>query len=172
MSFRRIFPCARICTDPLRASKASPWSVFRALSEGSRSSSGLSHPSGRMSASERLSHRRSKVPAILVERNRKVAPHAPHHNPDQTRRVAEAICAGLRHEWQLVGVHVANNSGVSPRARCLPRAKPAARKIRSFEPDHEIGTTPHQTPDETCAEILDHQDNWRLIDSEVKRRNP
>ena len=146
---------------------------FEPLARGPWSSSGLSRPSGRMSASERLSYRRSKVLATLVERNRKVAPHAPHHNPDETRRVAEAICAGLRHELPLVGgVRAGNNLVLSVRTQRLLRAEPAASKSGSVEPDREIRTSSHQIPDEIGAEILDHQDDRSLVDAEVKWRDP
>src|ERR1700678_4210748 len=85
-----------------------------------------------------------------------------------SRRFARA----WRHEPPLGGVRAAKNSTVSVRTPCLLPAKPTAGKSRSVAPDGEIGTLPHQTPDETGAKILDHQDDGPLVDAEVIRRNP
>jgi hypothetical protein len=89
-------------------------------------------------------------------------------DPDEAKRVIEAIARDSRREPPPVG-----DSRGNPSDRAVScAAEPAAGKAGLVESRHKIGTSPHQVPDEACAEIFDHQDEGLLVDAEVERRNP
>src|SRR5688572_20498008 len=51
-------------------------------------------------------------------------------------------------------------------------SQPATCKPRAPQTHYEIGTTPHQSPDQPRTIVLDHQNDWSLIEREVVFRHP
>src|ERR1700730_8505590 len=51
-------------------------------------------------------------------------------------------------------------------------SQPTVGETGAVESGNDVGTPAHQLPEQFRTIVLDHQDDWTLIDSEVKRRHP
>src|SRR5438093_6379810 len=54
-----------------------------------------------------------------------------------------------------------------------PRAlEPAALECRPAQSRHNVGATAHDVPDQAGTVVLDHEDDWALVDPEMAGRDP